>query len=71
MTALGNAMEAPLRVQGLSREQARERGVEYLEMVGLGDKLDTYPAQLSGGQKQRVGIARPWPCVRRSCCSTR
>jgi polar amino acid transport system ATP-binding protein len=58
MTALGNAMEAPLRVQGLSREQARERGVEYLEMVGLGDKLDTYPAQLSGGQKQRVGIAR-------------
>ena len=57
MTALGNAMEAPLRVQGLSREQ-RERGVEYLEMVGLGDKLDTYPAQLSGGQKQRVGIAR-------------
>ncbi|MBR8654094.1 amino acid ABC transporter ATP-binding protein [Achromobacter sp. Marseille-Q0513] len=58
MTALGNAMEAPLRVQGLSRELARERGVEYLEMVGLGDKLDTYPAQLSGGQKQRVGIAR-------------
>ena len=58
MTALGNAMEAPLRVQGLSREHARERGVEYLEMVGLGDKLDTYPAQLSGGQKQRVGIAR-------------
>ena len=58
MTALGNAMEAPVHVLGLPRDQARERAVEYLEMVGLGDKLDVYPAQLSGGQKQRVGIAR-------------
>ncbi|KRC85775.1 L-cystine import ATP-binding protein TcyC [compost metagenome] len=58
MTALGNAMEAPLHVLGMSRDQARERAVEYLDMVGLGDKLDVYPGQLSGGQKQRVGIAR-------------
>ena len=58
MTALGNTMEAPVHVLGLSRNQARERAAEYLEMVGLGDKLDVYPAQLSGGQKQRVGIAR-------------
>lgn len=58
MTALANAMEAPVHVLGMSRDQARERAVEYLEMVGLGDKLDVYPAQLSGGQKQRVGIAR-------------
>ncbi|MBC9903366.1 MULTISPECIES: ectoine/hydroxyectoine ABC transporter ATP-binding protein EhuA [Achromobacter] len=58
MTALANAMEAPLHVRGMPRAQAREQAVEYLEMVGLGDKLDVYPAQLSGGQKQRVGIAR-------------
>ncbi|ANY16669.1 amino acid ABC transporter ATP-binding protein [Bordetella pseudohinzii] len=58
MTALGNVTEAPLRVLGLSREQAEARGREYLEMVGLGDKLDAHPARLSGGQKQRVGIAR-------------
>jgi len=57
-TALGNVIEAPIHVEGLSREQAVQRGTEYLEMVGLGDKLDAYPAQLSGGQKQRVGIAR-------------
>src|SRR5690606_2763014 len=38
--------------------EAVARGREYLDMVGLGDKLDAYPAQLSGGQKQRVGIAR-------------
>ncbi|EWM43756.1 ABC transporter, ATP-binding protein [Bordetella holmesii CDC-H635-BH] len=58
MTALGNVMEAPLRVLGLRREEAEARGREYLELVGLGDKLDAHPARLSGGQKQRVGIAR-------------
>ncbi|OZI70736.1 amino acid ABC transporter ATP-binding protein [Bordetella genomosp. 12] len=58
MTALGNVVEAPLRVLGLSREEADARGREYLELVGLGDKLDAHPARLSGGQKQRVGIAR-------------
>lgn len=58
MTALGNVMEAPWRVAGLPRDQAEARGREYLELVGLGDKMDAHPAQLSGGQKQRVGIAR-------------
>jgi len=58
MTALGNVIEAPIHVAGLSRDEAVQRGREYLDMVGLGDKVDTYPAQLSGGQKQRVGIAR-------------
>jgi len=57
-TALGNVTEAPIHVAGLGRDEAVARGREYLEMVGLGDKLDAYPAQLSGGQKQRVGIAR-------------
>jgi polar amino acid transport system ATP-binding protein len=58
MTALENVTLAPLRVQGVSREQARERGRGLLERVGLGDKLDAYPVALSGGQQQRVAIAR-------------
>ncbi|MVW71222.1 ectoine/hydroxyectoine ABC transporter ATP-binding protein EhuA [Bordetella sp. 15P40C-2] len=57
-TAMGNVMEAPIHVAGLSRDEAAQRAQEYLQLVGLGDKLDAYPAQLSGGQKQRVGIAR-------------
>lgn len=57
-TAMGNVMEAPMHVEGLKRDEAAQRAQEYLELVGLGDKLDAYPAQLSGGQKQRVGIAR-------------
>jgi len=55
LTALENAM-IPLELQGDRR--ARERGVELLEMVGLGARLDHYPSQLSGGEQQRVGIAR-------------
>lgn len=58
MTALGNVMEAPLHVLGLSRDEARARAAEHLAMVGLEDKAGAWPAQLSGGQKQRVGIAR-------------
>ena len=58
MTALENVIEAPIRVRGLSRAVAAERGAELLARVGLEDKLGTYPAQLSGGQQQRVAIAR-------------
>ena len=58
MTALKNCMEAPVTVLGLSKDEAAARGRELLEMVGLGDKLDHYPAHLSGGQQQRVAIAR-------------
>ena len=58
MTALKNCMEAPVTVLGLAKDEAQSRGRELLEMVGLGDKLDHYPAQLSGGQQQRVAIAR-------------
>ena len=58
MTALENCMEAPVQVLGLGKDEARRRSVNLLEMVGLGDKMDQYPARLSGGQQQRVAIAR-------------
>jgi polar amino acid transport system ATP-binding protein len=58
MSALANCMEAPVHVLGLSKAEARERGLELLAMVGLADKTEHYPAQLSGGQQQRVAIAR-------------
>ncbi|SFD60005.1 amino acid ABC transporter ATP-binding protein [Streptomyces aidingensis] len=58
MTAVENVMEAPVQVKGVPRARARERAVELLERVGLGDKIRAYPAQLSGGQQQRVAIAR-------------
>ena len=48
----------PLELQGLSKEEIRERILPILEIVKLSDRLDNYPSQLSGGQKQRVGIAR-------------
>jgi polar amino acid transport system ATP-binding protein len=57
-TALENVIEAPCQVKGERRPAARERAVELLERVGLGDKVDYYPSQLSGGQQQRVAIAR-------------
>lgn len=47
-----------LKAAGLGKEARKNRVVELLELVGLSDKIDHYPAQLSGGQKQRVSIAR-------------
>jgi polar amino acid transport system ATP-binding protein len=58
MTALGNVIEAPVRVKKEGKDSARDRGRQLLERVGLGDKADSYPSQLSGGQQQRVAIAR-------------
>ncbi len=58
MTILQNCMTAPMHVKGMSKQEAKERSIEMLEKVGLGDKLDVYPSQLSGGQKQRVAMAR-------------
>ena len=58
MTALENTMVPPMNVLGKSKEEARAKGVELLNAVGLGDKLDSFPNKLSGGQQQRVAIAR-------------
>ena len=57
-TALQNVMEGPIIVKGESKDSARKKAQALLEKVGLGDKVDYFPAQLSGGQQQRVGIAR-------------
>ncbi|PIR00215.1 MAG: ectoine/hydroxyectoine ABC transporter ATP-binding protein EhuA [Nitrospinae bacterium CG11_big_fil_rev_8_21_14_0_20_45_15] len=58
MSVLRNITEAPIHVLKLSREEAEQQAVEFLDLVGLQDKINAYPAQLSGGQKQRVAIAR-------------
>ena len=58
MTALQNVMLAQQRILGRSKMQAKERGLQLLERVGLGDRADEYPDRLSGGQQQRVAIAR-------------
>ena len=48
----------PLELAGVKKAEAEKRAAELLELVGLGDKFKSYPAQLSGGQQQRVAIAR-------------
>ena len=58
LTVLENITEGPLRVLGLGRAEARERGEALLEKVGLSEKHDAYPAHMSGGQQQRAAIAR-------------
>ena len=58
LTALGNIIEAPMRVLKVPKAEALDRARTLLERVGLSDKTDSYPAQLSGGQQQRVAIAR-------------
>jgi len=58
MTALENVMLAPLHVRKLPHNDARNKSVQILERVGLGDKINAYPSKLSGGQQQRVAIAR-------------
>ena len=56
-TVFNNIM-FPLEIARVPKNEARQRVQSLLDMVGLSDKADVYPAQLSGGQKQRVGIAR-------------
>lgn len=58
MTCLENITYAPIKVKKIPKEKAIEKGLALLEMVGLKNKRDEYPAKLSGGQKQRIAIAR-------------
>jgi len=58
LTAKGNVMLAQRKVLDRSKDEAERIAVEQLERVGLGDRVDYFPAQLSGGQQQRVAIAR-------------
>ena len=55
--ALAN-VRFPLELAGVPKKEANKRAQELLDMVGLGDRAEAFPAQLSGGQKQRVAIAR-------------
>jgi ABC-type polar amino acid transport system ATPase subunit len=58
MTALGNVMSGLVTVRGMSKNDARDQAMEFLERVGLAEKAAQYPEELSGGQQQRVAIAR-------------
>lgn len=58
MTILKNMTLAPMKLLGLSKEQAEKEAMELLERVGLKEKAYAYPGQLSGGQKQRIAIVR-------------
>ncbi|SJN58983.1 histidine ABC transporter ATP-binding protein HisP [Vibrio ruber] len=59
MTVLENVMIAPVQVLGISKQEARERAIAYLNKVGIDERAQqSYPTHLSGGQQQRVSIAR-------------
>ena len=58
MTALENIMLAPVKVKGMSRDQAEQIARDLLARVRIPDRADAYPANISGGQQQRVAIAR-------------
>ena len=58
MTVLENVTLAPIRLQGLKKEEAQQQAFRYLDIVGLREKAHVYPATLSGSQQQRVAIAR-------------
>jgi polar amino acid transport system ATP-binding protein len=58
MSVLENVTLAPTRIVGLSGKEARERGLQLLDSVGMAEKAKAYPDSLSGGQQQRVAIVR-------------
>ena len=57
-TVIENVMLPMTSVQKIEKEIAKEKALQYLDQVGLLDKINEYPSRLSGGQQQRVGIAR-------------
>ena len=58
LNVLDNIILAPTKVQGRTKEDAKEEALKLLSRVGLSDKAESFPRQLSGGQKQRVAIVR-------------
>jgi ABC-type polar amino acid transport system ATPase subunit len=58
LTVLGNVTLGPIHALGTPAEEAKRRGLEFLDRVGLADYAPVYPQTLSGGQQQRVAIAR-------------
>ena len=58
MTVLKNMTIGPMKLKGVSKEEAESKAMKLLERVGLADRADAYPSQLSGGQKQRLAIVR-------------
>jgi ABC-type polar amino acid transport system ATPase subunit len=58
LTVLQNCMLAPMKVRGVSRQEAEDTSMQYLRRVRIPEHAHKYPAQLSGGQQQRVAIAR-------------
>lgn len=58
LSVLENLTIGPIRLRGMDKQEAEQKSLELLKLVGLGEKADNYPDELSGGQKQRVAIAR-------------
>ncbi|EFO40628.1 glutamine ABC transporter, ATP-binding protein GlnQ [Vibrio parahaemolyticus AN-5034] len=58
MTVMENLIEAPIKVSGMDKEEAKTQAMQILSTLHLADKADAWPMQLSGGQQQRVAIAR-------------
>ena len=57
-TVMQNITLAPVTLKLKSEDEAKQRGMELLERIGLADKANEYPNMLSGGQKQRIAIVR-------------
>jgi len=58
LTTLGNLTIGPVKLLGKTRKEANEKAMRLLKLVGLAEKVHSFPDELSGGQKQRVAIAR-------------
>ncbi len=58
LSIMDNITVGPIRVKGVSREDAQAKANELLDRVGLREKADSFPGELSGGQKQRIAIVR-------------
>lgn len=58
LTIMQNIILAPTKLGKMSKTEAEKEAMKLLDMVGLADRRDAYPAQLSGGQKQRIAIVR-------------